>query len=239
MINSNFKILTDTLNEWNINISDKQIEQFNRYYELLISWNEKINLTAITELNDVIIKHFLDSVSIVKINDLNSITSLIDIGTGAGFPGIPIKILFPNIKVVLLDSLNKRVDFLNLVINDLGLDNISAIHGRAEDFARMDEYREQFDLCVSRAVANISTLSELCIPFIKLNGSFISYKSNKIDEELDNCKRTFELLNSFVKNTEKFSFFDNERVFLEIVRKGNLDKKYPRRAGIPAKKPLG
>lgn len=239
MVNSNFKILTDTLNEWNINISDKQIEQFNRYYELLISWNEKINLTAITELNDVIIKHFLDSVSIVKINDLNSITSLIDIGTGAGFPGIPIKILFPNIKVVLLDSLNKRVDFLNLVINDLGLDNISAIHGRAEDFARMDEYREQFDLCVSRAVANISTLSELCIPFIKLNGSFISYKSNKIDEELDNCKRTFELLNSFVKNTEKFSFFDNERVFLEIVRKGNLDKKYPRRAGIPAKKPLG
>lgn len=239
MVNSSFKILTDTLNEWNIDISDKQIEQFNRYYELLISWNEKINLTAITELNDVIIKHFLDSVSIVKINDLNSITSLIDIGTGAGFPGIPIKILFPNIKVVLLDSLNKRVDFLNLVINDLGLDNISAIHGRAEDFARMDEYREQFDLCVSRAVANISTLSELCIPFIKLNGSFISYKSNKIDEELDNCKRTFELLNSFVKNTEKFSFFDNERVFLEIVRKGNLDKKYPRRAGIPAKKPLG
>lgn len=238
MKNEIISLLIDTLNEWDILITDYQINQFLKYYDLLIEWNEKINLTAITDFKEVIIKHFIDSLSIVKICDMNNIDSLIDIGTGAGFPGIPLKIVFPDIKVVLLDSLNKRVDFLNLVINELSLDNIEAYHGRAEELAHNNDFREKFDLCVSRAVANISTLSELCIPFVNLNGCFISYKSNKVDEELSNSIYTFDILNSYVDKVFKFNFFDNERSFVVIKKSDIVSDKYPRRAGIPAKKPL-
>ena len=173
------------LKEFNIILNEKQLGQFIRYYELLVEWNSFMNLTSIVQFEDVLKKHFLDSVSIVKaIPDLyNSSIKLIDIGTGAGFPGIPIKIVFSNLKITLLDSLNKRVKFLNKVINDLKLENINAIHGRAEDYARLDEYRESFDLCVSRAVSNLSTLSEYCLPFVKRSGYFVSYKSDKIAEE--------------------------------------------------------
>ena len=177
-----------------IELSEKQAEQFKNYYDLLIEWNSKINLTAITDYNEVLVKHFEDSISIMNILDMNSVDSVIDIGTGAGFPGIPIKIMFPHIKLTLLDSLNKRINFLNLVIEELGLDNVKTIHGRAEDYAKDAEYRENYDLVVSRAVANLSTLSELCLPFVKVGGYFISYKSDKSNEEIENAKHAYDLL---------------------------------------------
>ena len=165
------------LDELNISLQYSQVEQFIRYYEMLIEKNKVMNLTAITDFDEVLKKHFVDSLSLVKAYDLNQSgdeITLIDIGTGAGFPGIPLKITFPNMKVTLLDSLNKRVDFLNDVINELKLEGIEAIHGRAEDYAKPGQLREKFDLCVSRAVANLSTLTEYCLPYVKLGGKFIS-----------------------------------------------------------------
>ena len=174
------------LEELGIALSQEQKKQFITYYEYLVEKNKVMNLTAITEYNEVILKHFLDSLSIVKVGSFDQKKlpgkSVIDIGTGAGFPGIPLKIAFPELKITLLDSLNKRVNFLNEVIEMLGLKDVTALHGRAEDYAKQKEHREKYDFCVSRAVANLSTLSEYCIPFVKEGGSFISYKSGKIDE---------------------------------------------------------
>ena len=170
-----------------ITLTDKQIEQFLQYYEMLVEWNQVMNLTAITEYEDVMKKHFADSLSLgmSDVVDLNSSLGMIDVGTGAGFPGLALKIAFPNLRVTLLDSLNKRVQFLNAVIEKLGLQGIEAIHGRAEDYAKPGQLRESFDLCVSRAVANLATLSEYCLPYVKEGGYFIPYKSKKIAEEID------------------------------------------------------
>lgn len=232
-------ILINELNKVNISLSDFQINQFCDYYDLLVSWNEKMNLTSITEINEVILKHFVDSISIVNFYDFSLIESIVDIGTGAGFPGIPLKIIFPDIKFVLIDSLNKRVSFLNTVIDNLELKKISAIHGRAEELGRSNELREKFDLCVSRAVANLSSLIELCIPFVKVDGAFISYKSMKTDEEIEACNNTFHLLSCYLENVYKFNINDLERSFLIIKKDKLLSNKYPRRPGIPIKKPLG
>lgn len=190
--------------QFGVELNEKQLFQFYRYYELLIDWNEKINLTAITEFEEVLKKHFLDSISIGRIMKQGDSVSVLDIGTGAGFPGIPIKIAFPDTKVTLLDSLNKRVNFLNHVIQELELDNIFALHGRAEDFAKKKEMREQFDLCVSRAVANLSSLSEFCLPYVKLGGSFISYKSEKAMEELEFCANAISILGGGNVKTDEF-----------------------------------
>ena len=224
----------------NISLSTDKQKQFVRYYELLVEWNSFMNLTGITEFQEVLQKHFEDSLAIVKGVDLNHITSVMDVGTGAGFPGLPLKIAFPHLKVVLLDSLGKRVKFLNHVIEELQLENITAIHGRAEDFARKEEYREQFDLVVSRAVANLSSLSEYCIPYTKVNGQFISYKSGKIDEELEQAKKAIFLLGGKLKNTVKFQLegSDIERSLVIIRKETKTAKKYPRKAGMPAKEPL-
>ena len=228
--------------ELEILLSDNQKEQFFCYYEMLIEWNKVMNLTAITEISDVITKHFADSLLLVKAipNIKESPYYCIDIGTGAGFPGIPLKIAFPQLKFVLLDSLNKRVGFLNAVINELRLENITAVHGRAEDLAHNAEYRESFDLCVSRAVANMSTLSEYCLPFVKTGGLFIPYKSGKIEEEKNTAVSAINKLGGNMESIISLLLpgSDVERTFIPVKKVKATQKKYPRKAGLPSKEPL-
>ena len=234
------KIFEEKLNQIGITLNDKQKEQFDKFYELLVEWNKVMNLTGITEYEEVNEKHFVDSLSIVKAIDMNDVKSVIDIGTGAGFPGIPLKIAFPHLKVVLLDSLNKRINFLNTVISELGLENIETIHGRAEDFAKQADYREQFDLCVSRAVANLATLSEYCIPYVEKGGMFVPYKSGEIDEEVEQAKKAVHVLGGKLENVIKFQLPGTEigRSFVVIKKVQNTAKKYPRKAGLPSKEPI-
>lgn len=230
------------LKQLHLELSKKQILQFISYYELLIDWNSRMNLTAITEFEDVLKKHFIDSLSLISaVSDLaQKQYDLIDVGTGAGFPGIPLKIAFPNLKITLLDSLNKRIQFLNEVICKLELQDIEAVHGRAEDFAKPDQFRERFDLCVSRAVANLATLSEYCIPFVKSGGFFISYKSEKVNVELEEAKKAISVLGgSFQKNIEfLLPHSDITRNFIVIQKKNKTPLKYPRKAGLPSKEPI-
>lgn len=224
-----------------ITLSEKQIAQFMSYYELLIEWNSFMNLTGITEFEEVMKKHFVDSVSLIKAIDLsNQELSVIDIGTGAGFPGVPLKIAFPQLKVTLLDSLNKRIKFLDEVIAQLGLENIDTIHGRAEDFAKPDKLRETYDVCVSRAVANLATLSEFCLPFVKVGGCFVSYKSEKISDEAMEAKHAIFLLGGKVKEQVAFHLPESDiyRNLFVIEKMSATPKKYPRKAGLPAKEPL-
>ena len=247
--------LKNLAKNYNIELSDKQLDMFRKYYEMLIETNKVMNLTAITEFDEVITKHFIDSLSIAGVyseilqysddnnddnNVDNSIFKLIDIGTGAGFPGIPLKIAFPKIDVVLIDSLNKRVKFLENVINKLELSNIVAVHGRAEEMARNKEYRECFDLCVSRAVANLSTLSEYCLPFVNINGKFISYKASDIEEEVNNANKAITTLGGNLTEVKKLSLpeTDIERAFVIIDKVKKTPKVYPRKAGTASKNPL-
>lgn len=236
------QIMIQGCEELGIHLTKEQEQQFTDYYHLLIDWNQKVNLTGITDYEDVIKKHFLDSLCIVKLSEVdeNKIEKLIDVGTGAGFPGIPLKIIFPEIQLTLLDSLNKRIKFLDALIEQLGLKQVEAVHGRAEDFGRKQEYREQFDLCVSRAVANLSVLSEYCIPLVKVGGNFVSYKSGKIQEELENSKKAIHLLGGKIK--EKVDFLvpesDMARTLICVKKIRNTSKKYPRKSGMPGKLPL-
>lgn len=233
-------LLKDLLTKLDISYTDDQLGKFDKYYELLIDWNKKFNLTAITEYEDVVIKHFTDSILVCRYFDFNNDSYLIDVGTGAGFPGIPIKIMNPGSRIVLLDSLNKRIRFLEAVIDELELENIKCIHGRAEDVAREKEYRGRFDFALSRAVANLSTLSEYCIPFLKPGGCFISYKSDKSDEEIDASKNALKCLNSELTSIEETKIPDTDirRRILVITNNKSVSNKYPRKAGIPSKEPL-
>ena len=221
-----------------IELTDSQLNAFETYYDMLIDRNKVMNLTAITEFDEVMDKHFLDSVYLFRSIKLEADYKLIDIGTGAGFPGIPLKIVFPELKITLLDSLNKRVGFLNDLIEELNLNNIEAIHGRAEDIAMNKAYRASYDIAVSRAVANLSTLSEYCLPFVKIGGKFVSYKSGDCADEVDNAKAAIHLLGGKINKIDEFSYSNNSRSFIVIDKVMNTSNKYPRKAGLPSKKPL-
>ena len=233
------------LEQLSITLSGEQKQQFLTYYEYLVEKNKVMNLTAITEYEEVITKHFLDSLAVVKTSCFKSEKlagkRLIDIGTGAGFPGIPLKIAFPKLEILLLDSLNKRINFLNEVTEMLGLTKINTVHGRAEDYAKQKGYRESFDFCVSRAVANLSTLSEYCIPFVKPGGCFISYKSGSVDQELIQAEKAVKILGGQREEVVRFSLADTDmdRSFVVIRKAKPTPKKYPRKAGLPSKEPLG
>ncbi len=228
------------LKEFGVVLTKTQIDQFLTYYEMLLEWNQVMNLTAITEYEEVMKKHFVDSLSLIKAYDVTKEKTVIDVGTGAGFPGLALKIAYPDLKVTLLDSLNKRIQFLDAVIEKLGLVGVETVHGRAEDFAKPGKLREQFDLCVSRAVANLSTLSEYCLPFVRSGGYFISYKSEKISEEMEAAGTAIFMLGGKVKKQVEFFLPSSDiyRNLFVIEKEKATPKKFPRKAGLPSKEPL-
>lgn len=240
--------LQNRLYEWDpsLNLTEQQLDRLRIFYENLVKWNEVMNLTAITEIHEVYEKHFLDSISLICVYDRKSLTGngrrlkLIDVGTGAGFPGLVLAIMFPELDVCLMDSLNKRIEFLKDCVARLQLDNVVCIHARAEDLAKNKEHREQYDLAVSRAVANTATLSEYCLPFVKVGGSFIAYKSEKAEEELKAAGRAVELLGGELADKKEFILpgTDYARTLLTIKKVHATDRKYPRKAGMPSKDPL-
>jgi len=235
-----FDILNDACSNEGLTFDEDKYSKLIKYKDMLKEWNEKINLTAITDDEDIIKKHFIDSLKIFRFTKLKNCKRIIDIGTGAGFPGIPMKILMPEIEIVLLDSLNKRVNFLNEVINSLNLTGIAALHGRAEDFARENNYRESFDAAVSRAVANLSVLSELCLPYVKKDGYFVALKGPAVEEEIIDASKAIKVLGGQIERTIMVTVEGTDLNHnLVIVNKiSHTLKEYPRKAGIVAKKPI-
>ena len=232
------EIMTENLKELNIELTEKQLEQFYEYMNILIEWNKVMNLTNITEPIEVIQKHFIDSLTVLKL--IKETDMIIDVGTGAGFPGIPIKIAFPKTKIVLLDSLNKRIKFLNEVIAKLKINDVEAMHGRAEELAHNKIYREKYDIAIARAVAPLNVLSEYLLPFIKVNGIAICMKGSKGKEEAKNGEKAIEILGGKIKEIKEFELPNTDicRTILILEKNKNTDKKYPRRSGIPSKEPL-
>ena len=232
------KIFNNYLEKLNLTLTEEQIEKFYNYMNLLIEWNKKINLTAIVEPKDIILKHFIDSLTIEKY--IKKGENIIDVGTGAGFPGIPLKIAREDLKITLADSLNKRINFLNEVINKLDLKNIETIHTRAEELGKNKKYREKFDIATSRAVANMSTLSEYLIPFIKVKGRCICMKSSDIDTELENAKKAINILGCEIESKDKFNLPNSDlgRSVIILRKVKNTPSKFPRKVGTPAKEPI-
>jgi 16S rRNA (guanine527-N7)-methyltransferase len=232
--------LKSAVQSWGLHLTEKQLDQFARYYEILIETNKVMNLTAITEIHEVYVKHFYDSLTLSKVVSMNQIGSTIDIGTGAGFPGIPLKIAFPHIRLVLLDSLKKRINFLQEVVNQLGLEDVECIHGRAEEWGHRQGYRESFDLVTARAVAKLNVLAEYCLPFAKVGGYFIAMKGAAALEELSEAKQALGILGK--AKVKEFSFHlpeeMGERHLLIINKHKSTPKMYPRKAGIPTKQPI-
>lgn len=220
--------------------SAETLSRFERYMQLILEWNEKVNLTAITERDEFVKKHFIDSLCCIPHEEYKEAETVIDVGTGAGFPGMPLAIVSPDKKFLLIDSLNKRIKILNEIIDELGLKNVEAVHGRAEELARNKLYREQFDICVSRAVSRLSVLSEYCLPFVKKGGWLAAYKGPDADREIEDAHSALGKLGGKViemKNTEMTQFGISHRI-VYIQKTMNTPKVYPRKAGTPEKKPL-
>jgi len=235
-----FNLLKAACNDVDLEFDKKKYEQFIKYKALIKEWNKKINLTAIDDDDEIIKKHFIDSIKVFKFSNIGKCKKIIDVGTGGGFPGVPIKIVYPECDITLIDSLNKRVKFLNTVINELELKNIKALHGRAEDLGTDKDYREKYDIVVSRAVANMTVLSEYCIPFAKIGGYFIALKGPAISEELKDARNAINILGGKLERIENIDIEGSELEHnLVIVKKiKSTNKKYPRKAGIVSKKPL-
>ena len=232
------ELLITCAKEFDMNLSKDIVLKFDTYAKELVSYNEKVNLTAITEPDDIVIKHFADSLAFFKYSGIGKGNSVADVGTGAGFPGVPLKIAFPEVEITLADSLNKRIKFLDEVVAELGLEKVTTIHARAEELARNKEHRESYDLVVSRAVANLSTLGEYCIPFVKMGGNFISYKSGEVEEEVNAAEKAIKILGGQIKDVYKFDLSDQKRSFVTIEKIKTTPKTYPRKAGTPSKDPL-
>lgn len=237
---NDFSHMRQVLQQWNLELTEEKEKQFQMFYDMLVEKNKVMNLTAITEFDEVVEKHFLDNLSLIQVMDLNQPIKVLDLGTGAGFPGIPLKIMFPELKITLMDSLNKRILFLNEVVDALNLKDVETVHARAEELARNKDYRESYDLCVSRAVANLSTLSEYCLPFVSLGGKFIPYKSGDVDEEVNQAKKAVFLLGGKIEDVVKFDLPESDihRSFVIIHKEKGTAKAYPRKAGTPSKSPL-
>lgn len=235
-----FELMKKASEEAGQELTEKKYEQFIKYMRLLQEWNEKVNLTAITEDEEVIKKHFIDCIKAFKSKAIANANTIIDVGTGAGFPGLPIAIMNPNVKVTLLDSLNKRINFLNIVANDLGLENVITIHSRAEDGARQGALREQFDVATSRAVANMAVLSEFCMPYVKVGGHFVALKGPAIDEELENGNNAIKTLGGKLEGIIEINIEDTDlkHNIVEVKKVKNCPKTYPRKAGTINKKPI-
>ena len=243
MYTKGLALLDQGLEELNITLDDIAKDRLVRFYEMLVEKNKVMNLTAITEFEEVIVKHFIDSLALVKViskEKLNNDIRIIDIGTGAGFPGIPLKIAFPDIKITLLDSLNKRIGFLKEVCEELKLEGVEFIHGRSEDYGRNTVYREKYDLCVSRAVANLATLSEFCFPFVAVGGLFVSYKAGDCGEEIKESSKAVDKMGGAITQNIQYVVptSDINRVLLKIDKVKQTPKAYPRKAGTPAKDPI-
>ena len=232
------KLFKEKEKEININIPDENVEKFYKYMKSLIEWNEKMNLTAITEPKEIILKHFIDSITILKYIDDNS--KLVDVGTGAGFPGVPLSIMNPTLKITLVDSLNKRLIFLQEVVKELNLKNIEIVHARAEEFGQNKNYREKFDIATSRAVANLATLSEYLVPLVKIGGKIISMKASNAKEEINDAQKAIEVLGGKIEKIEEFDLPESDigRTIIIIDKNKCTPAIYPRKAGTPAKEPI-
>lgn len=236
----NEQTFIDTLKDSGITLSDKQISQFETYFEMLVEWNEKINLTAVTEKEEVYLKHFFDSVTPSLYIDFNEIETICDVGAGAGFPSIPLKIVYPHLQITIVDSLNKRIKFLNELAASLDLDKVNFVHDRAETFGKSQQYRESFDLVTARAVARLSVLSELCLPLVKKGGQFVALKGSQGNEELEDAQFAISVLGGEVKTVNEFTLplEESMRQIITIDKLRQTPKKYPRKPGTPNKEPL-
>jgi len=240
-LNDNFKeLLKKTSDELGIEINNEQLEKFNTYKDILIDWNSRINLTAIRNIEDITVKHYVDSLSCLLLDNVKKFNSFIDIGTGPGFPGLVIKIMKPEIKLIMLDSVGKKVDFVNFVIKELDLQNATAMKTRAEDLAQKSEYRENFECSITRGVGAMSIIAEYCLPFVKPGGSFIAMKGPGFNEELNDAKKAIEILGGSIKNVFEISLPENSgmRSLIEIEKIKKTPARYPRKAGMPSKSPI-
>lgn len=239
--NMNKETFQQMLSEKGIDLSPQQLQQFDRYFHLLVEWNERMNLTAITEEEEVYLKHFYDSVTAAFYIDFTKPLTVCDVGAGAGFPSLPLKICFPNMHVTIVDSLQKRITFLQHVVDELQLENVSLYHDRAETFAKRKDKRESFDLVTARAVARMSVLSELCLPLVKINGRFVAMKGAQLESELKEGKKAIAMLGGELIENHSFTlpFEESERNIIVIQKVKPTPKKYPRKPGTPNKQPLG